>query len=132
MAAKPNAQKKLRVTGDAGEPARAPEALFRNDADDFAEAERDDRQVIAFKPKRRRADGNARNGAASPPASNASEEERCRCRAAFAERIFGDRFGPSEHGDCRRVISAHRHEAGVAERELPGVAVDQVEADRER
>ena len=33
------------------------------------------------------------------------------------------------HGQIRRRVAADRHEAGVADRELPGQAVDQVQAD---
>ena len=44
---------------------------------------------------------------------------------------MGQDFWPEKQGDRGGGISAHRHEAGMTEGELAGIAIDQIEADGE-
>src|ERR1043165_6272543 len=114
---------------DAAEAVRAADLLDVEDehADDLAEAERDDGQVIAAQPQRRQADevaGHRRQRAAREQRHN---EERV-LRAGILVGVRRE----VEVGEERGEVSAHGHESGVAERELPGVAVDDVQRHRQR
>ena len=94
--------------------------VLQDDADDFAEAERDDGEIIAAQPQRGNADeqpGNRR--------SESAREQRDKKNSVRGENIpFAEMVG----NDCRRV-SADSHETRVAQGKLPGVAVDEIQAD---
>src|ERR1051326_179743 len=111
---------------DAAEAARAADLLDVEDehADDLAEAERDDGQVIAAQPQRRQA-------AAVAGQRSAREQRQNEERVLRAGILVGVRR-EVEVGEERREVRADGHESGVAERELPGVAVDDVQRHRQR
>ena len=122
-----------RVGGNAVEPERAAELLdvLENHADDFAEAERDEREVIALEPQRRDADEQAGQRGAESAGEQARRRRSppwCNATAAFvAEKAVGAMNRLIGGGEIR----ADGHEAGVAERELAGVAVHQIQRDGE-
>jgi hypothetical protein len=120
-----------RVGRDAVEPEGAAErlAVLEDHADDLAEAERDDGEVVALQPERGQPDEQAGEGRAQPAGAEGAEEKevlRPRRPAVRAEEP-----GAEQHGHGGGQVGADRHEARVAEGELAGVAVHQVQADGE-
>jgi hypothetical protein len=73
-----------RVGRDAVQPEGAAERVhvLEDDADDLAEAQRDQRQVVALQPQRRDADGEARQRRRRAPGEQRPEEEQPLLRGA--------------------------------------------------
>ena len=90
----------------------------QHDADDFAKAQRDDRQIVSLESQRRNADEDA-----DDTRGERAEQEPDR------ERDAGVQPG-ARHEDCRR-IGADRHETRVTQRELAQVSGCDVERHRE-
>ena len=116
--------------GHAREPERAAKQLgvLHDDADDLAEAEGHNREVVALEAQRRQADEKA-----EAAGSDGAHEQR-----DAVEDLVGHAFGKKADAKDRRGLAddagdvrADGHEAGVADAELPGHTVDDVEADRE-
>ena len=83
--------KEIRVAGNAAQAARAADRVdvLENDADDFAETERDDGEIIAAQPQRRHADEQARqrrDKSADATARRETESRFDRRRAAAISR----------------------------------------------
>ena len=123
----------VRPARDAGEAARAADRFDVEDehADDLAEAERHDGQVVAAQAQRRQPDDvsadrgreRARRRADEQKHASASRSPRQR-RSSSLSRNGGQNVVVTYAAD----VGADRHEAGVADRELAGDAVDEVEA----
>ena len=105
-----------------------------DDADDLAEAERDDREVVALEPQRRDADEQVRRAPRPARRPAGSESSPPTPPSGSVERAADERgdLPAVIHGQVGRRVAADRHEPGVADRELPGQAVDQIQADGER
>ena len=106
----------VRVVGDALK-SRSPADIGNiddHDADDLAETERCDCEVVAAQAQGRQTDERAEDAC-----RHTAREERCGERQLEVRR---------EHD---ADVGADRHEPGMAERELPRIAVDEVEARRE-
>ncbi len=73
---------------------------------------------------------NPASAATSPPASSAPKKKTV-MPAGKSAGDDGQNVRADKHGDGRRRVGADRHETRVAERELAGVAVDQIQADGE-
>jgi hypothetical protein len=97
--------------------------VLEEHADDFAEAQGDDGEVIAPEAQRGDAHPEADGGGHQSAQDQRDQEHRRLCRRRHDPRQ-GD-------GDRGGGVAAHRHEARVAEAELAGVAVDEVKADGE-
>jgi hypothetical protein len=124
----------VRDLRDAAEAARASHGVDvqDQDANDLAEAERHDREVVAAQAQRRHADEEPRDGR-----EERADRERDEKHGAVAREGRHHRERPADsvaegHGEVRRGVRADRHEPGVAERELSGEPVDQVEGDGQR
>src|SRR5262245_34662967 len=117
--------KDVRVGGDADHAARPTDRVhvWKDHFDDFGEAQRDDGQVIALQSERRNADRQAREGGQQPAHQQRDREQNPRL-IADGGKESGSKVGSEQGGR----IGAHGHESGVAERELTGVAIDQVQA----
>ena len=103
-----------------------------DDADDLAEAQRDDRQVVAAQPQRRHADEEARDRGQHRADREGDEQHEAVAPELGQEREQADRSrSPKVTVKYAAGVGADRHEAGVADRELPGEAVDQVQAHRQ-
>src|ERR1051325_2089870 len=114
---------------NAGEPARAADLLDVEDehADDLPEAQGDDGQVVAAQPQRRQPDDVPRDRG-----ERAARQQRRDQQRALRRWIAVDELAEVEVGEEGREVAADGHESGVAERELPGVAVDDVQRHRQR
>ena len=83
-----------------------------DDADDFAETQGRDGEIVAAQPERRQPNQKAKG---SGP--------RCACKQCDNQRQVEIRGEHDAH------IGAHCHEARVAKGELPRIAVDEIQAD---
>ena len=122
---------------DAGDAFRAVRDVDRRvevvheDADDLAEAERDDREIVAAQLQRRRAEQHA--GAAGDQGAERDHHPPRRVQAARKRRR--DRregVGQLRRGEQAEHVGADRVEGDVAEVEQAGVADDDVEAERQQ
>ena len=104
----------LRAVGDVDRRVQ----IVQEDADDLAEAERDDGEVVAAQPQRRRAQQHA-------------EERRDQRRPAAASIQQRQMHAEVRRGEQRIDVGADRVERDVAEVEQAGVADDDVEPERE-
>ena len=104
--------------------------VLDDDPDDLAEAERHDGEVVAAQPQR----GHARRGARRRAAVDHPADERAGRRRSASESATRAARRSGRRSQSAMVIlaggvGAHRHEAGVADRELAGEAVHHVERD---
>ena len=111
------------VRGDTIEAEGAAEKLYvlNDDADDFAEAEGDEGEVVTFEPEGRDADEEAGERSEESAGEEGAEEQAPLLEggaARGAEELRAEEEGKSGGG-----VGADGHEAGVAEGELTGEAV---------
>jgi hypothetical protein len=116
--------------------------LLDQDADDLAETQRDDRQVVALEAERGQAD-DVPEASRHEPADEqgedkeplpAAEEREVRERdepreQAGTDRAAGPQFLRAVVRDHARDVPADRQESGVPHGELAGEAIDHVEGD---
>src|ERR1051325_952007 len=114
---------------NAGEPARAADLLDVEDepANHRPEAKGDNGQVVAAQPQRRQPDDVPRDRG-----ERAARQQRRDQQRALRRWIAVDELAEVEVGEEGREVAADGHQSGVAERELPGVAVDDVQRHRQR
>src|SRR5581483_9810004 len=101
--------------------------ILKDDTDDFTKAEGDKREVVASEPQRGCADEQPGESGAEAAQKEGDEEERVlfeRGPTGIPEQPWSE-----EDGDAAGEIGADGHKTGVSERELPGVAVNEVEGD---
>ncbi len=96
--------------------------VLEDNADDFAETQRDYGQVITPQTQGRQAHQQSRHRREQAAGEQRPEKERAGGKRIQVAKLVGD---------DRRRVRAHGHEPRVAERKLAGVAVDQIQADRE-
>ena len=109
--------------GDARRPAREPDPVVGHDADDLAEAERHDGEVVAAHAQRRVADEHPGEGGQQPADDEVDPRQPPVGVDVDAELHLEDLVE-----DDRRVVGADGVEGHVAEVEQPGEADDDVQA----
>src|SRR5256885_3000147 len=101
--------------------------IVREHADDFAEAERDDRQVISVQAQ----DGQAEEDAGAGGDEEADEQEEVEHRRRKGKAAAEDLVALGGARD-RPGVRAHREERDVAQIEQSGQANDDVQSQRQR
>ncbi len=103
--------------------------VLKNDADDFAEAEGDDGEVISLEAQRRHAHQEARDAGADAAGDQCEQKQQGNAASGLRFPEPRQHVRPQKRGDRGGGISAHRHEPGMAQGELAGIAVDQIQTD---
>ncbi len=114
-----------------GRPREAPDRVDVREqhANDLAEAERHDRQVVPAKPQGRQPHEVARECRGGPSCERRQKQRdslRGDPRNARGNRRL-HRACTAVQRDHRRGVRPHRHESGMADGELPGESVDQIQ-----
>ena len=100
----------------------------QNHADNLAEAEGDDRQIVAAQAKRRNADDDAEDTGDDGADDDCGKDVRNERRVIT---LFQERSGRRCFHEDTACISADRHEACVPQRELPQIAGCDVQGNRQ-
>ena len=100
----------------------------QNHADNLAEAEGDDRKIVAAQAKRRNADDDAEDTGDDGADDDCGKDVRNERRVIT---LFQERSGRCCFHEDAACIGADRHEACVPQRELPQIAGCDVQGNRQ-
>ncbi len=121
-----------RDAGDAVRPVRHLVPVEQDDADDLAEAERDDRQVVAAQPQHRKAEREPETGGEGAGHRQALPEAEAEMRryqrvAVGADRVEGDVAEVEQPGEADHDVEApaQHHVSEHEDAEIEPVAVDE-------
>ncbi len=120
----------VREPRDSGEAASASDRVDvqNEDPDDLAETESDDRQVITAEPQRWNSHEESGNRGAGRPDGERDEQQDTVLKRGREHADPSPDPVAERRGHVGRDVGPDRHESGVADRKLPGEAVDQVQA----